>query len=186
MIVFYFLSPFIYHLLHFLWHGLVVYFLFATFCLLWSEYLDYWDLSWEKSPEKWKGRGHVCFSSPRFFTIIIDYWMNIVLKKLTKEANIIGINILTYIIYELTNWPDKMYLLMCTQWRLESACAFVQSDQSFSCLHEEPASFVMQNSPSEDSDQTANADLNLCWVHMSKGIFYNDATPLLFLGHPDL
>ena len=33
------------------------------------------------------------------------------------------------------------------------------------------ASLAIKNVPSEDSDQTVQADLNLNWVHMSEGIF---------------
>ena len=39
------------------------------------------------------------------------------------------------------------------------------------CPHKHFASLAIKNVPSEDSDQTVQADLNLDWVHMSEGIF---------------
>ena len=42
----------------------------------------------------------------------------------------------------------------------------VQSDQSLRCPYEETASLAIKNAPSEDSDQTAQSDLNPRWAHV--------------------
>ena len=57
---------------------------------------------------------------------------------------------------------------MCDQRRLKSACASAKSDHILRYLHEETASSAIKNMPSEDSDQPAQADLNLRWAHMSE------------------
>ena len=44
---------------------------------------------------------------------------------------------------------------MCVQRRLKLACTYAQSDQGLRCPHEDTAYLVIQNAPSEDSDQTA-------------------------------
>ena len=50
---------------------------------------------------------------------------------------------------------EKMYLLICAQRRLNSVCASAQSHHNLRCPHEETIALVIQNAPSEDSDQTA-------------------------------
>ena len=74
--------------------------------------------------------------------------------------------------YILTYVPNK---------ELKSACISTQSDQSFHFSHDETASLANQNALNEESDQNANvlADLNLHRVHMSKGMFSDDAAPLV-------
>ena len=44
------------------------------------------------------------------------------------------------------------------------------------CLHKKLCILAIKNVPSEDSDQIVQADLNLYWVHMSEGIFYDILT----------
>ena len=60
---------------------------------------------------------------------------------------------------------------MCSQLRLKSACAYVQSDLSLRCPHEEilhPC--VIQNVHSKDPAD-AQADPNFHWVLMSENTF---------------
>ena len=51
--------------------------------------------------------------------------------------------------------------------RLKSACAFVQSDQSLRCPHEEICLSKMR--PDWSDSANAQAYLNLRWAHMSEG-----------------
>ena len=50
--------------------------------------------------------------------------------------------------------------------RLRSDWASAQSDQSLRCPHEEDGSLAILGAHSEDYDH-AQADLSLCWAHMS-------------------
>ena len=67
---------------------------------------------------------------------------------------------------------------MCVQWRLKSVCVSMQSDKSSLSAWRHFASLIIQNVPSEYSDQTVNAqaNLNLHWAHMSEGMFSDVAT----------
>ena len=61
---------------------------------------------------------------------------------------------------------------MCAQRRFKSACAFAQSDQSLRCPHEETLhlGYLKYGQWRFWSDfANAQADLNLCWAHMSEG-----------------
>ena len=56
----------------------------------------------------------------------------------------------------------------CAQWRLKSAWASTQSDQSLRCLHEESLSpyLPIERKRRHCSDRAdAQADLSLCWAH---------------------
>ena len=63
---------------------------------------------------------------------------------------------------------------MCVRRGLKSAYTSTQSDQSLRYPHEETfflASLAIPNPPSEDSDHTAQTDLNLNLALMSDGTF---------------
>ena len=69
----------------------------------------------------------------------------------------------------------KQIFAMYAKRRLKSACAFVQSHQSSLSAWWNFASLAIQNTPSEDSDQTAQMCM-LIWIfagHMSESRFSN-------------
>ena len=60
----------------------------------------------------------------------------------------------------------KMYLLTCTQWRLKSSCAFIQSDQSFYSRMKKLCTHDYSKCTQEDSDQTAPM-CRLIWISLT-------------------
>ena len=69
---------------------------------------------------------------------------------------------------------------MCAGRRLKSDCAKAQSDLSLRCPHEETLyPWLSKGAPCEDSDQTAQVDLNLRLAHISKGMFPDVASHTL-------
>ena len=67
---------------------------------------------------------------------------------------------------------------MCAQWRLKSAWASTQSDQSIHSLHEE----TLHPWLSEMCQANAQADLNLRWAQMLEGSFSDVVVHCIFLG----
>ena len=69
--------------------------------------------------------------------------------------------------------PENVPSDMCAQQRIKSAFVCMQSDQSLHCPHEETLHTLSKMHPLKILIRlhNAQADLNLCWVHLSKGIF---------------
>ena len=67
---------------------------------------------------------------------------------------------------------------MSAQRRFKLACESAQFGHNLHCLHEE--SSAIQNVPVEDCDHCANAqaDMSLCWEHMSEVTFSDVANKI--------
>ena len=81
------------------------------------------------------------------------YWFEFTIKSLKYENY-----------YNETNGHVKKYLLTYAANEDKSACASLQSDQIFHCLHEETLyAWLSKHAPSEDSDQTAQTRSRI-WI----------------------